>query len=58
MTVRRECSNREYFTKSQTKSLCPWKGLANYYTIVSDGQINPDPAWYYPIGCGIASRNC
>ena len=46
--VRRECLNREYFTKSQTKSLSPWKGLASYYTIVMDGQISPDAAWYYP----------
>jgi hypothetical protein len=39
VTVRRECSNREYFIKSQTKSLCPWKGLASYFAIVSDGPV-------------------
>ena len=52
VTVRRECSNREYFTKSQAKSLCPRENLASYSTIVSDSQINPDAARYYPVECG------
>jgi uncharacterized protein (DUF427 family) len=40
--------NREYFRASSTNSTCPWKGRAKYYTIVVDGQENPDAAWYYP----------
>src|SRR3974377_2336297 len=40
--------NCEYFTGSRTWSVCPWKGLARYYTVVVDGQANPGAAWYYP----------
>ena len=40
--------NREYFTTSQTRSVCPWKGLASYYAVVVDGQASPDAAWHYP----------
>lgn len=40
--------NRDYFKESDTHSVCPWKGLASYYTIEVDGQVNPDAAWYYP----------
>ncbi|SDF58296.1 Uncharacterized conserved protein, DUF427 family [Lentzea fradiae] len=28
-------------------SVCPWKGTANYFTLVVDGAENPDAAWYY-----------
>ena len=38
----------EYFKDSDTHSVCPWKGTANYYTIVVDGNQNKDAAWYYP----------
>lgn len=38
----------EYLTGSQTHSTCPWKGLASYYSLMVDGQTNPDAAWYYP----------
>jgi uncharacterized protein (DUF427 family) len=48
--------NREYFTASRTKSVCPWKGLASYYTVVVDGQANPDAAWYYPHPSPLARR--
>lgn len=32
---------------STTTSVCGWKGLANYYTLVVDGAENPDAVWYY-----------
>lgn len=38
----------EYFEKSDTHTICPWKGEASYHTIVVNGQSNPDAAWYYP----------
>jgi uncharacterized protein (DUF427 family) len=38
----------QYFTDSDTHSICPWKGTASYKTIEVDGQSNPDAAWYYP----------
>ena len=39
---------REFFRPSSTTSTCPWKGQARYYSLFSDGQENPDAAWYYP----------
>jgi uncharacterized protein (DUF427 family) len=40
--------HREYFKGSATHTVCSWKGIASYYTIEVDGQLNPDAAWYYP----------
>jgi uncharacterized protein (DUF427 family) len=39
---------QEHLRKSRTWSLCPWKGIARYYDVVVDGQVNRDAAWYYP----------
>jgi uncharacterized protein (DUF427 family) len=33
---------------SATTSICPWKGVAHYYSVVADGAENRDAAWYYP----------
>ena len=33
---------------SSTHTACPWKGVASYYDVVVDGQVNRDAAWYYP----------
>lgn len=43
-----ESINKEYFTDSDTHTVCPWKGTASYYNVVVDGQENKDAAWYYP----------
>ncbi len=32
---------------SDTTSVCGWKGTANYFSLVVDGQENTDAAWYY-----------
>lgn len=32
---------------SDTTSVCPWKGTANYYHVVVDGERNPDAGWMY-----------
>jgi uncharacterized protein (DUF427 family) len=40
--------NREYFSESDTHTVCPWKGVASYYTVQVNGQTNKDAAWYYP----------
>jgi uncharacterized protein (DUF427 family) len=40
--------NRQHFKQSETHTTCPWKGLASYYHIDVDGEINKDAAWYYP----------
>ncbi|NOX42699.1 MAG: DUF427 domain-containing protein [Gammaproteobacteria bacterium] len=37
----------EYMMPSETKTGCPWKGIANYYTINVGGELNNDAAWYY-----------
>jgi uncharacterized protein (DUF427 family) len=34
--------------ESPTRTVCPWKGQASYYSVVVDGQRNEDAAWYYP----------
>ena len=36
-----------FLQNSDTTSLCPWKGIANYYHLVVDGAKNDDAAWYY-----------
>ena len=37
----------EYLIDSPTRSTCPWKGVASYYSVSVDGQVNADAAWYY-----------
>jgi uncharacterized protein (DUF427 family) len=39
----------QYFQPSNTSSTCSWKGVASYYHVVVDGQVNQDAAWYYPM---------
>ena len=39
--------NWEYFKESNYATTCPWKGLAGYYDIEVDGQVNRNAAWYY-----------
>ena len=39
---------REYFRDSSAHTTCPWKGVASYYDVVADGQVNAGAAWYYP----------
>ncbi len=43
-----EAVNRQYLRPSDTHTTCPWKGLASYYHINVEGEINKDAAWYYP----------
>ena len=39
---------REYVTFSNHRTSCPWKGQAHYYSLMVDGDLNPDAVWYYP----------
>jgi hypothetical protein len=32
---------KEFFRPSETHTVCPWKGVASYYTVEVDGQKNP-----------------
>nr|MBI1232664.1 DUF427 domain-containing protein [Cytophagales bacterium] len=36
-----------YLKPSSSKSICPWKGEASYYTIEVNGELNKDAAWVY-----------
>ena len=38
---------REFLTSSDHHTTCAWKGTAQYYNVVVDGQQNQDAAWYY-----------
>ncbi len=39
---------KEFFKSTETHSMCPWKGIASYYDVEVDGEVNKDAAWYYP----------
>ena len=38
----------EFFSPSETHTVCGWKGTASYYDITVGTDINGDAAWYYP----------
>jgi uncharacterized protein (DUF427 family) len=40
--------NKTLLKESTTKSVCPWKGTASYYSLAVDGKENKDAAWFYP----------
>ena len=40
--------SEEYFENSDTQSVCPWKGTANYLSVKVNGNENIDAAWHYP----------
>lgn len=39
---------KEFFTPTETHTICSWKGEASYYNVSVDGKTNEDAAWYYP----------
>ena len=39
---------KEYLVKSGNTYKCSWKGLADYYNIKINGDVNEDAAWIYP----------
>lgn len=43
-----ESLKREYFTPSNHRTECVWKGTAYYYDVVVNGKTNEFGAWYYP----------
>lgn len=40
--------NHDYVTFSNHHTMCAWKGQASYYSLLVDGEMNTDAAWYYP----------
>jgi uncharacterized protein (DUF427 family) len=44
----RDAVRDEVLRRSETHSVCPWKGTASYFDLEVEGQVNKDAAWYYP----------
>jgi uncharacterized protein (DUF427 family) len=40
--------DRSCLKPSATRTTCPWKGVAHYYTLVVAGKEHPNAGWYYP----------
>jgi len=38
----------EFFSGSEKTTTCAWKGVAHYYNISVNGQLNESAAWFYP----------
>ncbi len=38
---------REFLKPSDTRSICPWKGIASYYDVEVEDEAIKDGAWYY-----------
>ena len=38
----------EYFVPNDRTTVCPWKGVASYYDLQVDGEVNQAAAWTYP----------
>lgn len=47
---------QEFLRPSEMLSSCPWKGIASYYDVAVDGEVNKDAAWYYPQPSAMAAR--
>ena len=43
----RESLAEQHFAPSDNRSVCHWKGTANYFHVEVDGRRNPNAAWYY-----------
>jgi len=42
-----ESVDHTYLRQSKTRTVCPVKGIASYYDIAVDGEVNRDAAWCY-----------
>jgi uncharacterized protein (DUF427 family) len=51
-----ESVNMAYFSKTKMHTLCPWKGIASYYTVRVNGEEYRNAAWYYPHPSPLARR--
>ena len=43
----RESLVMEHFREADLTSVCPWKGMANYFDLVVEGDVNSEAAWVY-----------
>ena len=53
-----ESVDHTYLRESRTRTVCPVKGVASYYDVVVDDEVNRDGAWFHaaprPAAEGIA----
>ncbi len=40
--------SEEFFSDSDSHTICSWKGVASYYDVQVNGKTNNNAAWYYP----------
>ena len=40
--------SQQFVTFSNHHTMCGWKGQASYYSLLVDGKMNTDAAWFYP----------
>jgi uncharacterized protein (DUF427 family) len=48
--------DRSRLQPSAKVSVCPWKGIATYFNVVVDGQVNSAAAWTYRSPCSKAAH--
>ena len=44
----KESLNLDYLKHSSTQTVCHWKGIASYFSLNVNGNVNKDAAWFYP----------
>ena len=42
-----ESLKKEFIEDSETTSICPWKGTANYFSLKVNNRENKDAIWFY-----------
>lgn len=42
-----EAVNHDFLVTSGHHTTCPWKGLASYYHVSVNGEVNENAAWVY-----------
>ncbi|HEU5007049.1 MAG TPA: DUF427 domain-containing protein [Jatrophihabitantaceae bacterium] len=48
--------DERYLRRTKAKSLCPWKGIASYYTVEVNGARDTNAAWTYHHPSPLARR--
>lgn len=48
--------NHEHLERTRMKTLCPWKGIASYFTVSADGVTDRNAAWTYRHPSPLARR--
>ena len=47
---------RDLLSPSDTRTVCPYKGTASYWSVAADGRILPDAVWSYPEAEGDSAK--